>query len=228
MRGSYLAALLWISVTAFSNSQILINPNYSLKSHETLNIKKIEAGNRATIFYMSVENRRVGGTFCADKNIYIIYPDGKRIKLNSSSGIPVCPDAYNFKTTGEKLDFTLEFPSVKPGTKWIDLVEDCSDNCFSFYGISLDINLNKRLDDAFELAENGNEAKALISFIALAREIDNDSRGISGLVYINIVKLARETGDNAKAEEWYKKFKLSDAPRLAQYIKYLNDQGIRY
>ncbi|MDP4223319.1 MAG: hypothetical protein Q8868_08405 [Bacteroidota bacterium] len=228
MRRTFVSGLLFIYITAFTNSQILISPNYSLKSHETLNIKKIEAENRATIFYMSVENRRVGGTFCADKNIYIVYPDGKRIKLTSAIGIPTCPDAYNFKTTGEKLDFTLEFPPVKPGTKWIDLVEDCPDNCFSFYGICLDGSLNKRLDNAFELAENGDEAKALNIFISIAGELDKENQGIAGLIYINIIKLARETGDNAKAEEWYGKFKLSDTPRLPQYIKFLNDKGIKY
>jgi hypothetical protein len=40
--------------------------------------------------------------------------------------------------------------------------------------------------------------------------------------------LARETGDSAKAEKWYQKLKLSDTPRLAAYIKYLNNQGIKY
>jgi hypothetical protein len=228
MKGSYFIVLLWMYVTGFSDSQTLTDPNYSLKSHETLNIKKIEAGKKATVFYMSIENKRVGGSFCADRNIFVVYPDGRRSKLTSSEGIPVCPDTYNFKTTGEKLDFTLEFPALKPGTKCIDLVEDCSDNCFSFYGISLDNDLNKRIDDAFELAENGDEAKALIRFIILAGEINKDNLGIAGLIYINIIRLSRETGDDAKAEEWYRKFKLSDIPRLSQYIKYLNDQGIRY
>ena len=69
----------------FLNSQTIINPNYSLKSHETLNIIKVEAGSEATIFYMSIENKIEKGSFCADKNIYIIYPDGKKSKLESSS-----------------------------------------------------------------------------------------------------------------------------------------------
>jgi hypothetical protein len=215
-------------VTTAGTSQTFLKPNFALKSHETLDIIKVEAKPGATIFYMSIENRIEGGTFCADKNIYIIYPDGEKSKLESSSGIPVCPDTYKFNTAGERLEFVLTFPPLKEGTKWIDLIEDCSDNCFSFYGISLNNTLNKRIDDAFVLAENEEPAKALISFISIAEEIDKDNRGIEGLLYINIIKLARETGDGAKAEEWYKKFKLSAAPGLAACIKYLNDQGIKY
>ena len=212
----------------FSQILTLINPNYSLKSHETLEIVKIEKGTRATIFYMSIENRIADGSFCADKNIYILYPDGKQVKLSSSTGIPVCPDTYKFRTPGEKLDFVLVFPPLKQGTGWIDLVEDCSDNCFSFYGITLNSELNRRIDDAFAFAVNGDDTKALTSFISIADGIDKNNNGIKGLVYINIIKLARATGNEAKAEEWYNKFKLSDAPRLSQYLKYLNDQGINY
>jgi hypothetical protein len=211
------------------SSQTFLKPNFSLKSHETLDIIKAEIKPEATIFYMSIENRRIGGgSFCADKNIYLIYPDGKKSKLKSSSGIPVCPNTYKFKTPGEKLEFVLTFPPLKEGTRWIDVVEDCSDNCFSFYGITLNNDLNKRIDDAFALAEKDEPVKALIGFIDIAEEIDKNDRGIEGLLYINIIKLAKETGDNARAEKWYQKFKLSDAPRLATYVKYLNDQGIKY
>jgi hypothetical protein len=213
---------------SFSQKQTLISPNYSLKSHETLEIKKIESGSKAIIFYMRLENRIAGGEFCGDKNIFLLYPDGKRSKLGSSTGIPVCPETYKFKAIGEKLDFVLEFPPLKSGTEWVDLVEDCSDNCFSFYGISLNSSINRRIDDAFALAENGEEAKALTSFISIVDGIDKSSTGIKGLLYINIIKLAKETGDELKAEEWYKKFKLSDAPRLSQHLNYLNEQGVKY
>jgi hypothetical protein len=220
--------VLIVFLSGFLQSQTIINPNYSLKSHETLNIIKVEARPEATFFYMSLENRIPNGTFCADKNIYLIYPDGKKSRMESASGIPVCPDAYKFSAPGEKLEFMLTFPPLRSGTKWIDLVEDCNDNCFSFYGVTLDNDLNKRIDEAFSFGENDETARALISFITIADEIDKANLGIEGLIYINIIKLSVETGDEKKAEEWYKKFKLSDAPRLSEYIKYLNDQGIKY
>ena len=228
MKKTFIIGPLFLLLTGFLHSQTFINPNYSLKSHETLNIIKVEVRPEATFFYLSLENRIPNGTFCADKNIYLIYPDGKKSRMESASGIPVCPDTYKFRAPGEKLEFMLTFPPLRSGTKWIDLVEDCSDNCFSFYGVTLDNGLNKRIDEAFSFGENDEKARALISFITIAYEIDKANPGIEGLIYINIIKLSVETGDEKKAEEWYKKFKLSDAPRLSEYIKYLNDQGIKY
>jgi len=215
-------------VSGSLNSQTIISPNYSLKSHETLNIIKVETRSEATIFYMSIENKREKGTFCADKNIFIIYPDGKRSKLISSSGIPVCPDTYQFNAPGEKLEFVLTFPPLRRGIEWVDLVEECNDNCFSFYGVSLNNDLNKRIDVAFTLAENDEPVKALGSFISIAEDVDKSNSGIEGLLYINIIRLAIETGDRKKAGDWYNKFKLSEAPRLSEYLKYLNDQGIKF
>jgi hypothetical protein len=177
---------------------------------------------------MSVENKIIGGYFCADKNIFIIYPDGTRSKLISSKGIPVCPESHKFQTVGEKLEFQLTFPALKPGIQWIDVVEDCSDNCFSFYGVCLNKNLNKKIDEASALAESNEPVKALISFTDLTASIDKENSGLSGLVYLNIIKLAKETGSTAKAAEWYMKLKSSNIPRKDLYIKNLNAQGIVY
>jgi hypothetical protein len=209
-------------------SQSIVAPNYALKSHETLEIKKIETTIKATVFYMSIENRIDNGTFCADKNIFIIYPDGTKNKISYSSGIPVCPDSYKFKKSGEKLDFVLTFPPLKPGTECIDLIEDCSDNCFSFYGITLNQYLNKKINDAIALVENDQPAQALTKFINLAEETDNKNYGIEGLLYMSIIRLAKDAGNTTRAAEWYNKLKISGAPGVSQYLKYLNDQGIKY
>ncbi len=209
-------------------SQEFIKPNYGLKSHETLVISKVELSATEATFYMSVENRIPGGTFCANKKIFILYPDGERSKLVRSEGIPVCPDTHSFSSIGEKLDFTLTFPPLKPGTEWIDLIEDCSENCFSFYGVTLDNELNRNIDDAFSLAEKGESVNAMNSFIELAETTEKKNLGIEGLLYVNIIRLARESGNQTKAAQWYARLKESRLPRLEQYIKYLNDQRISY
>jgi len=209
-------------------SQSVIRPNYGLKSHETLVINKIETTVKTTTIFLTIENRVERGAFCADKNIFLIYPDGTRSKLVSSGGIPVCPDTYKFKTIGEKLDFTLIFLPIKQGIEWIDLIEDCADNCFSFYGITLNSDLNRKIEDAFFLAENDEPEKALISFIDIAEGNDVKNKGSQGLVYVNIIRLARETGNATQAAEWYNKLKSSEVPRLSQYIEYLSNQGIKY
>ena len=211
-----------------SMAQTFIQPNYGLKSHETLVINKVEATTKAVTFYLTIENRISNGTFCADKNIYILYPDGTRSMLVSSYGIPVCPDAYRFNTIGEKLDFTLTFPPLKNGVEWIDLVEDCSDNCFHFFGITLDNELNRKLNDAFYLAENDDPVKAMISFIDILDDTDSRNVGVEGLIYVNIITLARQSGTIGSAVDWYNKLKNSGAPRVQEYIKFLNDRGIRY
>jgi (2Fe-2S) ferredoxin len=218
----------FLLLSDFSFSQIFIHPNFGLKSHETLVIEKVELTSIAATFFLSIENRIPNGSFCADKNIFIVYPDGTRSKLVSSENIPVCPDTHKFKDPGEKLDFTLTFPPLKPGTEWIDLIEDCSDNCFSFYGVTLDNDLNGKIDDAFLLSGNDEPVKAMLSFIDITEAVDKKNLGIEGFLYMNIIRLEKQNGNEVKAAQWYTRMKSSGAPRLQQYIKYLNDQGIKY
>lgn len=210
-------------------SQTFIQPNSALKSHETLEISKVEINSNSTIVSLSVENKRSeGGSFCADKNIHIIYPDGTRLKLISAHNIPVCPDAYRFKSIGEKLFFSLEFPPLKTGTKWIDIIEDCSSNCFWFYGVTIDSDLNKRLDEAFLQAAKGKPSDNLILFKNILDDVDSQNLGIEGLLYVNIINAAVEDNDKISASVFYKRLVASHAPRLDKYIKYLNDKGIKY
>ncbi len=218
----------FVTGTVNIKSQTYNHPDIGLKSHETLEISKVEITAQKTMISLSVENRIAGGYFCADKSIFIIYPDGTRSRLTSSKGIPVCPESYKFKTIGERLNFELTFPPLKQDTQWIDLIEDCTENCFSFYGVCLNNDLNKKIDDASVLAENERPAEALMNFIKIAGTIDNKNSGIEGLIYINIITLAKETGNIPKAAEWYSRLKLSGIPRCELYIKHLNSQGIIY
>jgi hypothetical protein len=218
----------FLLLSGISFSQTFIQPNFGLKSHETLVIDKVELTSTAATFFMNIENRIANGSFCADKNIFIVYPDGTRSKLVSSENIPVCPDNHKFKEPGEKLGFTLTFPPLKPGTEWIDLIEDCSDNCFSFYGVTLDNDLNRKIDGAFSLSGNDELVKAMINFIDITEAVDKKNVGIEGLLYMNIIRLEKQNGNEVKAAQWYTRLKSSGAPRLPQYLKYLNDQGIRY
>jgi hypothetical protein len=211
-----------------ANSLVLEKPNSALKSHETLEISKVEITPERTIFNLTIENRIEGGNFCADKNIFMILPDGSRLKLKKVTNIPVCPDSYKFKSIGEKLQFSLEFPSLKQGIKWVDIVEECDGNCFWLYGITLDNDLNKRLDDAFELASKSKPADNVVLFRSILDDIDSQNLGIEGLLYINIINAAAEDGDKVNATVWYKRLASSHAPRVNEYIKYLNDRGIGY
>jgi hypothetical protein len=220
--------VLFVTGTINTFSQTILRPNFALKSHETLEISKIETTSEATVLYMSIENRISGGAFCADKNIFLISPVEGRISIKEVKGIPLCPENYKFSRIGEKLEFTLVFPPLNHGTEWIDLVEDCSSNCFSFYGITLNSDLNKKLDEAFSLTEKGETAKAISLYISILENLNNKKSGIEGSLFTYIITLATESGDKAGAEEWYKKMLSSMAPRLELYIINLNSRGIKY
>jgi hypothetical protein len=228
MKKTGLISLILFLIIQLAEAQTIENPNFSLKSHETLEISKVVTDSKSTKFYMRIENRIEGGRFCADRNIYIIYPDGKRSNMISSSGIPNCPNAYQFKYIGEHLDFVLTFSPLRPGTEWIDLVEGCNENCFSFYGITLNEDLNVEINDAFAKTGTLKPEDAMNYFINILEKTDDQNLGSEGLLYLNIITLATKAGDTAKAAEWYNRFRLSGAPRLSFYIKYLNDKGIKY
>jgi hypothetical protein len=228
-KDAWLTTCLTAVCVTFSQAQTFQRPNTALKSHETLEITKIDISPESTLISFSIENKRnEGGSFCADKKIYLISPDGSRLNLTKAHNIPVCPDTYNFKSVGEKLLFTLEFPPLKTGTKWIDIIEDCNSNCFWFYGVTLDEELNKRLDMAFSQASKGKPAENMILFKNILDDIDSQNPGIKGLLYINIINAAVEDTDIVNATVWYKRLASSHAPRVEQYIKYLNDKGIKY
>lgn len=210
------------------HSQTIELPGYALKSHETLEILKVEITSEKTVLYMSVENRIDGGNFCADKNIYVIYPDSDKLKLVKSLGIPVCPDAYKFKSIGEKLQFTLDFPPLKTGIKWIDVIEECSENCFSFFGVTLNPDLNTRINKALAVAKEGGTTNAILLYKSILGDLPVEDNGIKGALYTDIITLSLETGDKAGAAEWYKKMLVSDSPRLELYVNNLNSRGIRF
>ena len=207
MKKIVLISLVLIICTTLCNSQTFEKPNFSLKSHETLEILKIEISPDKTVVSLSVENRIEGGNFCADRNIYILDPDGNKLRIIKSIGIPSCPDSYKFKSIGEKLQFTLEFPPLKRETKWIDIIEDCTSNCFWFYGVTLDNDLNTRLDEVFLLASKGKATDNIALFKTMLDSIDSQNLGIEGLLYINIINAAIEDTDKVNAmagiKEWF-------------------------
>jgi len=223
----YFIIILLLNILTSGYSQTIVKPNYGLKSHETLNIDKVEITRDKTTVNLTIENRIENGSFCADRNIYIITPDGTRLKLLKSSGIPRCPESYKFSKPGEKLSFSLVFPTLGTEPPYVDIKEECSDNCFSFYGVVLDEYINSRLDEAFSMAERGESVKAMNKFIGID-SVTAKKNGIRALVYYNIVKLANETGNTVTAGEWYKKLYSMRSAGGKIYIEQLNLNGIKF
>ncbi len=220
--------VLLLLATPVINGQTVNKPNYAMKSHETLEIISIETNPNATVVHMSIENRIPGGSFCADRAIWLISSPDNRSRLVTAVGIPVCPYVHHFTLPGEILNFSLSFPPLPASVKSVDLVEECPDNCFSFYGIVLDNDLNSAIDKAFESAEGGNKEDALKQFIEIAEDPGRSDDATDGLLYINIIRLAAERGYQATAEKWYRRLKSEGGSESGRYIDFLNAAGIRY
>src|SRR5450759_1031991 len=182
IKSGILVIIIFVIALPSGFSQLINKPNYALKSHETLEISKVEVSGSGTLVYLTIENRIANGSFCADRNIYLIEPDGQKLRIIKAAGIPVCPDSHKFKIIGEKLQFTLEFPPLKAGTKWVDLIEDCSDNCFFFFGVTLDTDLNSRINEAFSLAGKGETGTA----IALYKNIVKSESGTVSYTHLTL------------------------------------------
>ena len=226
-KNRFFLLLILVFATNALIAQKIDRPNFGLKSHETLEIDKVEITREKTVVHLTIENRIENGSFCADRNIFLTDPSGNRLKLLKATGIPICPASHKFEKTGDKLSFTLVFPALNGEPVYVDIKEECSDNCFSFYGVVLDEYLNCRLDEAFSMAERGESLKAMNKFITISETVAKNN-GIRALVYYNIIKLATETGNTVKAEEWYKKLNTMNFKGKQLYITQLNLQGVRY
>jgi hypothetical protein len=209
------------------HSQVIPEPNYGLKSHETLTIEKVELRRDATIISFSIENKIEGGAFCIDRRTYIVDPSGNRYRMIRATGIPLCPTNHNFTAPGDTLAFQLTFPPLAGNPAYIDIREECTEHCFSFYGLTLDEYINSRFDEPFSMLRRGDITRAIGRFEAVSEIVANHS-GLSALALYNIVKLSHDAGDEEKAAEWYQKLNTMRQAIGKVYIEQLNLQGITY
>lgn len=209
-------------------AQVFDNPAIGLKSHQTMEISRVERQQDKTLVYVSVENKINGGTFCADKNIFIIQPDGSRLKLEKASGIPTCPSSHKFKRVGELLEFTLIFPALQRGTGWFNMVEECTNNCFSVYGILLNNQFTARIDNASSYIDRGQIDTAISLYQSMINEAGESEAGIKGSLYNDLITLLSSRGYSENAAEWYRKLAESDLPQKDLYLNNLNFRGIKY
>jgi hypothetical protein len=220
--------IFFLVIETHLGAQVFDNPAIGLKSHQTMEISRIDRQQDRTLVYVSVENRINGGTFCADKNIFIIQPDGSRLKLEKASGIPNCPASHKFKRVGEVLEFTLIFPALEPVTGWFNLIEECTDNCFSVYGILLNSAFTARIDLASSYVDKGQIDTAIGLYQSMINEAGEREAGIKGSLYTDLVSLLSSKGYKANAAEWYRKLAESDVPQKELYLNNLNFRGIKY
>ncbi|MCA1756711.1 MAG: hypothetical protein LC649_04585 [Bacteroidales bacterium] len=192
-------------------AQTIFEPHYTLKTPVTLNIISLEMTKTGTVINLSLENRIEGGYFCTDKNSFLVTPDGMRLKLTGTTGIPACPELHRFASVGEVLYFTLRFPPLPDNTAWFDLVEECGDNCFSVLGIATDPTLNLRMNECYRAVDSGDSKRAIALFEEVLPLLEKDNHALTGSVYLTLITLS-EDNDPELAGKYRQKLASSSVP----------------
>ena len=218
-------------LSVLTNAQVYENPISGKQSHPELEITKIEITETSTIISLKVTNKRdKGGWFCADKNIYIKNSKGTEIyELISSENIPVCPNQHEFKKAGEILEFQLTFPKIPDQIKFIDLIENCNNACFSFHGIILDNNLNEKIltfEKAFDLYQNNLLKEAIPYFEKVIEGNIPAESQIFGLSYYYLIIINDKLTDKQKVNYWLNLLLKSNLPDKETFLKELKKMEI--
>jgi tetratricopeptide (TPR) repeat protein len=194
--------LLFITViiSTHLSSQVITKPNFALATHPIV-VDEISFSDSLIIVTLTVQNQIEDGEFCANEIMYLMeLKNENKTYLVKTSGIPTCPTAYKFETIGEKLTFTMEFPAFNELPKYINIVEDCDENCFSIYGVIIDEKMNEDINQAYGYFKSENLDFALASFRTAARE--NPGYPFAFL-YGNIIEIYALQENYEKAKQWY-------------------------
>jgi len=209
------------------NSQVYNRPNFAFSSHETLELESIEIDDHQTRVYLSILNRRLSGTFCADTNTYIHHSLGtEEYKLVQSVGIPDCPDVYKFTSIGEKLNFILIFPPLSKDLKYIDIIEDCDDACFSLKYVLLDQELNGIINRGLQLYERGNPDESLKVFEDLMAAGNDNLSPVFGTVYLYMMTINYELGRTEEVRNLFDELQQSSIINKDEIIETARFEGL--
>ncbi len=211
------------------NAQVYENPIAGKQSHPELEITKIEITDSETIISLKVTNKRSqGGWFCADENIYIKNSTGIEVyQLIKSENIPTCPNQHEFAYTGEILEFKLYFEKISDDIKFIDLIENCNNACFSFFNIILDNEHNEKIrafEKGFDLYQNNEFDKSIPYFEKVLEENINIQSQIHGLSYYYLILIYKNMDNMEMVNHWYNKLINSDIQDKETFVKELKNK----
>ncbi len=187
--------------------QVQEKPNFALATHPMM-VMEYSDNSIEVHIRISVENQLSTGSFCADKHIYIEDISSRKTKmLVKADGIPYCPDQYVFKEVGERLEFQLYFPPFAEKVRYINLVEDCQDYCFTIYGLIVDPSLNQTINDGYNAFNAGDYVTALEFF---SRSVNSSKDYPYGHLIFNLLQVHAKLNHMDQARELYQKIKTSD------------------
>jgi tetratricopeptide (TPR) repeat protein len=197
------------------------NINFAVSTHP-MKVNKIELFQNQTKIELSIENQIKDGNFCADKKIDLQDVISKNIShLIKAEGIPVCPSNYLFTYVGEVLTFNLYFPSLDSKIKYINIIENCDQYCFSIKGIILSDEMNKEINLGYDYYSKGKLDYALSAF---KMALENNADYPFGFLYFNIIQIYVEKEDYSTAKIWFNKLKNSAFHDKNEVISRLKNQ----
>lgn len=188
-------------------SQNIQNPNFANASHPMF-VDQISVTDNNLIIKITIENKIHGGNFCADKNIFIQDAiSNLKLPLLKSLNIPTCPQTYNFKWIGEKLTFRLYFLKPSSEIKYLNIIEDCDENCFTIFGLILDPKMNKSIDQAFALFDEKNYNSSKETLIEVIEKYPDYPYGN---LYLNLIQILLMQNKDEEAKTYYQIISNSD------------------
>jgi hypothetical protein len=227
MRTVFYILLLMVGFQVRLVAQVFDKPSFSLSSHPTLEILSIEKWEDQTVVNIRVKNQRISGSFCFDKETFLVNSLGsEEWKLTSMDGIPACPDQHRFKSIGEVLDFSLVFPEIPDEVKYIDLREGCEDACVSVKYILLDEEMNDRINEGFNLYEIGRFSASLQVFENIVEAGFDNYSPVFGTLYLYMMSIHYELGQSKEIRRIFNELKESTIIGRDEFIETARDTGL--
>lgn len=219
--------LLTAILPSYMQAQVYDQPSFSLTSHPTLEIMSVERWEDQTVVNIRVKNQRLSGSFCFDKESFLLNSLGTEAwKLTSMEGIPACPDQHRFRSIGEVLDFSLVFPAIPDEIQYIDLVEKCEDACVSVKYILLDERMNHKIREGFELYEAGRSVAALKVFEDIMESGYDNYSPVFGTLFLYMISIHNELGQSKEARRIFNELKESAIVGREEFINTARDTGL--
>jgi hypothetical protein len=221
---------LFLAILIFHNtaiSQVYERPNFALSSHSTMEVTSIEKWSDQTVMHISVQNQNISGSFCIDPETYLANSLGNdEYRLVSLEGIPACPEQYRFKSIGEVLHFSLVFPPLPDEVVYLDLHERCEDACVSLKYVLLNIEMNERINEGFELYELGrlNASRQVFEDI-MSADFDNSSP-VFGTIYLYLMSIHYEQGNSRELRRIFNELSESSITGREEFIEAARDAGL--
>ena len=193
-------SVLFFLYCSLIQAQDISKPNFAFASHPMV-VDEISFTPSQMIVKLTIQNQLSGGSFCVDKNIYIKDAlSNSKLQLLFSEDIPDCPEIYNFKWVGEKLSFKLFFPKPTNNLKFIDIVENCNENCFTIKGVILDAEMNKTIDLAFKQFAKEDYKSSKTTMLKLLNDYPDYSYGF---LHFNLIQVLWVLEEFETAREQY-------------------------